>query len=110
MIWSIGGLGMGMATSTLGVLLLDQSATDAQGANSAAMQISDSIAESLALAIGAVTFAILLTVDSTTAYARGVRHLGRVRHGRAWRWQDGWSLRRSAHERQTVMCPLPLAI
>ncbi|MGC2235924.1 MAG: hypothetical protein WA584_07165, partial [Pyrinomonadaceae bacterium] len=67
-IWSISGLGMGMATSTLGVLLLDLSAADQQGANSAAMQISDSIAESLALAIGAVTFAILLTVDSTAAY------------------------------------------
>ncbi|MEO8094909.1 MAG: hypothetical protein ABI632_08250, partial [Pseudolysinimonas sp.] len=65
---AIGGLGMGMSTSTLGVLLLDQSATEEQGANSAAMQISDSIAESLALAIGAVTFAILLTVDATSAY------------------------------------------
>jgi MFS family permease len=67
-IWAIGGLGMGMATSTLGVLLLDLSATEEQGANSAAMQISDSIAESLALAVGAVTFAILLAVDATTAY------------------------------------------
>jgi len=67
-VWAIGGLGMGMSTSTLGVLLLDQSATEEQGANSAAMQISDSIAESLALAIGAVTFAILLTVDTTSAY------------------------------------------
>ncbi|MCW2800153.1 MAG: transporter [Aeromicrobium sp.] len=67
-IWAIGGLGMGMATSTLGVLLLDLSATEEQGSNSAAMQISDSIAESLALAIGAVTFAMLLAVDATTAY------------------------------------------
>jgi MFS family permease len=67
-IWAIGGLGMGLAQSTLGVLLLDQSATEEQGSNSAAMQISDSIAESLALAIGAVTFAILLTTDAMIAY------------------------------------------
>jgi MFS family permease len=67
-IWSIGGLGMGMATSTLGVLLLDHSAVTEQGANSAAMQISDSIVESLALAIGSVVFASLLTSHAMTGY------------------------------------------
>ncbi len=66
--WSIGGLGMGMAASTLGVLMLDHSAPEEQGVNSAAMQTSDAIADSLVLAIGSVMFAILLTSHPMTGY------------------------------------------
>lgn len=67
-IWSIGGLGMGMAASTLGVLLLDHSAPGEQGANSAAMQTSDAAVQSLVLAIGSVVFAIMLTSHAMTGY------------------------------------------
>lgn len=67
-VWSVGGLGMGLAASTLGVLLLDHSAAGEQGANSAAMQTSDAVAQSLVLAIGSVVFAIMLANDEMTGY------------------------------------------
>ncbi len=68
LVWSIGGLGMGMAASTLGVLLLDHSAPGEQGVNSAAMQTSDAAVQSIVLAIGSVVFAILLTSHAMTGY------------------------------------------
>jgi MFS family permease len=67
-VWAVGGLGMGMAASTLGVLLLDHSSPGEQGANSAAMQTSDSVLQSLVLALGSVVFALVLTTDEMTAY------------------------------------------
>ena len=67
-VWAVGGLGMGMAASTLGVLLLDHSAPGEQGANSAGMQTSDAVAQSLVLALGSVVFAVMLTVDELVAY------------------------------------------
>ena len=67
--WSVGGLGMGMAASTLGVLLLDHSTPVEQGANSAAMQTSDAVVQSLVLAVGSVVFAVMLGVDEMTGYA-----------------------------------------
>jgi len=66
--WAVGGFGMGMAVSTLGVLMLDHSAPQEQGANSAGMQTSDSVSESLVLAIGSVVFAVMLSVDEMVAY------------------------------------------
>ena len=67
-VWSIGGLGMGMAASTLGVLLLDHSAAGEQGLNSAAMQTSDAAVQSLVLAVGSVVFAVMLTSHELTGY------------------------------------------
>jgi MFS family permease len=67
-IWSVGGLGMGMAASTLGVLLLDHSAPGEQGFNSAAMQTSDAVIQSLVLAVGSVVFAIMLANHEMTGY------------------------------------------
>ncbi|KQV73731.1 hypothetical protein ASC61_01145 [Aeromicrobium sp. Root344] len=66
--WSVGGLGMGLAASTLGVLLLDHSGAGEQGANSAAMQTSDAVVQSLVLAVGSVVFAVMLGVDDVTGY------------------------------------------
>ncbi len=66
--WAVGGLGMGLAASTLGVLLLDHSSTAEQGANSAAMQVNDAVAESLVLSAGSVVFATMLTIDATVGY------------------------------------------
>ncbi|MBV9871170.1 MAG: MFS transporter [Frankiaceae bacterium] len=40
-IWSLAGAGMGLAMPTISVLLIDLSPDDEQGANSAALQISD---------------------------------------------------------------------
>ena len=67
-VWSIGGLGMGMAASTLGVLLLDHSAPGEQCVNSAAMQTSDAAVQSIVLAVGSVVFAIMLTTHAMTGY------------------------------------------
>lgn len=67
-LWSVGGLGMGMAVSTLGVLLLDHSAPGEQGVNSAAMQTSDAMLESLALALGSAIFALMLASHARTGY------------------------------------------
>lgn len=49
--WVVGGLGMGMAFPTLSVLALDLSAPSEQGANSSALQISDTVGASLALGV-----------------------------------------------------------
>ncbi len=67
-VWSVGGLGMGMAASTLGVLLLDHSEPGEQGANSAAMQTSDAAVQSLVLALGSVVFAGLLASHAMTGF------------------------------------------
>lgn len=67
-LWSVGGVGMGLAAPTLGVLLLDNSEPDQQGANSAAMQTNDAVVQSLVLAVGGVVFATMLTVHAMTGY------------------------------------------
>jgi MFS family permease len=41
--WALAGLGMGLGITSLGVLLLELSPAEAQGANSAALQISDAV-------------------------------------------------------------------
>jgi MFS family permease len=66
--WAVGGLGMGIAVSTLGVLMLDHSTPAEQGANSAAMQTSDAVLESLVLALGSVVFAIMLAEHEQAGY------------------------------------------
>jgi MFS family permease len=66
--WAVGGLGMGIAVSTLGVLMLDHSTPAEQGANSAAMQTSDAVLESLVLALGSVVFAIMLAEHEQVGY------------------------------------------
>ncbi|MCW2913324.1 MAG: major facilitator superfamily 1 [Actinomycetia bacterium] len=49
--WVVAGAGMGFGLSSLSVLVMNQSAPAAQGTNSAAMQISDTIGASLAVGI-----------------------------------------------------------
>jgi MFS family permease len=67
-VWSLGGLGMGMAASTLGVLVLDHSTTAEQGVNSAAMQTSDAVTQSLVLALGSVAFTVVLAEHEQVGY------------------------------------------
>jgi MFS family permease len=50
--WGVAGLGMGLGMPSVGVLLLDQSAEDRRGADSAAFQIADVTGS--ALCVGAV--------------------------------------------------------
>lgn len=56
--WIIGGAGMGLALSSLSVLVLNQSAEDEQGVNSAALQLADTLGSSLAVGVaGALVIA-----------------------------------------------------
>jgi MFS family permease len=67
--WALAGLGIGMAYSTLGVLLLDRSADGGEGAASSAMQINDAVVQSLWLALGSIVFAALLPVAPASGFA-----------------------------------------
>ncbi|WP_141314043.1 MFS transporter [Streptomyces spinoverrucosus] len=57
--WGFGCLGMGLVISSTSVLLLQLSAPDQAGTNSAALQISDGLSNVLLLAVGGAAFAAL---------------------------------------------------
>ncbi|MEU6390714.1 MFS transporter [Streptomyces sp. NPDC046939] len=57
--WGFGCLGMGLVISSTSVLLLQLSAPEEAGANSAALQISDGLANVVLLAAGGAAFAAL---------------------------------------------------
>ncbi len=69
LLWPLAGLGMGMATSTLSVLLLETAPAGEHGAASAAMQTNDAVVQAMGLALGSAVFAALLTRSSETAFA-----------------------------------------
>jgi MFS family permease len=49
--WILGGAGMGLALASLSVLVLDYSAKEEQGSNSAALQLSDMLGSALAIGV-----------------------------------------------------------
>jgi hypothetical protein len=49
-VWTVAGTGMGVAMPTISVLLLERSTADRQGANSAALQISDMVGSIVGIA------------------------------------------------------------
>ncbi|MEV3859355.1 MFS transporter [Streptomyces sp. NPDC050095] len=57
--WGFGCLGMGLVVSSTSVLLLQLSAPEEAGANSAALQISDGLSNAVLLAAGGAAFAAL---------------------------------------------------
>ncbi|WP_432133291.1 MFS transporter [Streptomyces sp. bgisy154] len=57
--WALGCFGMGLVISSSSVLLLQLSAPEEAGANSAALQISDALSNVLLLAAGGAAFAAL---------------------------------------------------
>lgn len=57
--WGFGCLGMGLVISSTSVLLLQLSAPEEAGANSAALQISDGLSNVVLLAVGGAAFAAL---------------------------------------------------
>ncbi|MGD6752514.1 MFS transporter [Streptomyces sp. BH105] len=57
--WAFGCLGMGLVISSTSVLLLQLSAPEEAGSNSAALQISDGLSNALLLAAGGAAFAAL---------------------------------------------------
>ncbi|MER5601734.1 MFS transporter [Streptomyces sp. NPDC002265] len=58
-VWAVGCFGLGPVISSTGVLLLQLSAPEEAGANSAALQISDGLSSALLLAAGGAAFAAL---------------------------------------------------
>jgi MFS family permease len=66
--WSLTGLGMGTVFPTLSVLVLEYSELDQQGANSSALQLSDSLSTATVLAVGGSLFAVLEPRSAVTAY------------------------------------------
>lgn len=58
-VWGVGCFGMGIVIASTSVLLLQLSAPQDAGANSAALQISDGLANVLLLAAGGAAFAAL---------------------------------------------------
>jgi len=58
-LWAIGCYGMGMVISGTSVLLLKLSAPEEAGTNSAALQLSDSLSNTVLLAVSGVIFAAL---------------------------------------------------
>lgn len=58
-VWGVGCFGMGIVIASTSVLLLKLSAPQDAGANSAALQISDGLANVLLLAAGGAAFAAL---------------------------------------------------
>ncbi|TCO24536.1 MFS transporter [Kribbella steppae] len=66
--WSLTGLGMGTVFPTLSVLVLEYSERDEQGANSSALQLSDSLSTATVLAVGGSLFAALEPHSAVTAY------------------------------------------
>jgi MFS family permease len=69
LVWPLAGLGMGMAMSTLSVLLLETAPSGEHGAASAAMQTNDAVVQAMGLALGSAVFAALLTHSSEVAFA-----------------------------------------
>jgi MFS family permease len=66
--WGLTGLGMGTVFPTLSVLVLEYSERDEQGANSSALQLSDSLSTATVLAVGGSLFAVLEPRSAVTAY------------------------------------------
>lgn len=76
--WAVGCLGMGLVIGSTSVLLLKLSAPEEAGANSAALQISDALANVVLLAAGGAAFAALgggaVGAAHTAAEGAGASH------------------------------------
>ena len=66
--WTVGGAGMGMSISSVGVLMLGLSAPEETGENSASLQVSDALGNVLLTSLAGVLFTSLGT-GSTGAFA-----------------------------------------
>ena len=66
--WGVAGFGMGLVYPTLSVLTLEMSRRDEQGENSSALQLSDAMFSTAALAIAGSLFAVLVGRSTAGAY------------------------------------------
>ena len=69
--WALSGLGMGMVMPTLSLLTLSASAPGDEGRNSSALQISDALASTVALAVTGTAFVALIDLGGVLAYLVG---------------------------------------
>lgn len=67
LLWSVGGVGMGIGVASTSVRVLALSAADRRGFHSSALQISDMLGQALLVGLGGVLVAALATPDSPTA-------------------------------------------
>jgi MFS family permease len=93
--WTVGGTGMGLAMASVAVLTLQLSPSRDQGANSAALQVSDSLFSAVTIGVGGAIYALGLRHGSGSWALRvidvlmvgiavlGVVVAGRVRPQRA---------------------------
>jgi len=93
--WTVGGTGMGLAMASVAVLTLQLSPPKDQGANSAALQVSDSLFSAVTIGVGGAIYALGLRHDAGSWALRvidllmvgiavlGVLVAGRVRPERA---------------------------
>jgi MFS family permease len=74
--WTLAGLGMGISYPTLALLGLQLAEPGHQGQASSALQISDSMTSSIALAISGSIFAALIATSPQAAYLAGFAFAG----------------------------------
>ncbi|MET3987740.1 MFS transporter [Streptomyces sp. PvR034] len=82
LVWGVGCLGMGLVIGPTSVLLLQLSPPEEAGANSAALQISDALANVVLLALGGAAFAALGggSVGAAHAVTEAVGSAGSASH------------------------------
>ncbi|MDN5853850.1 MAG: MFS transporter, partial [Actinomycetia bacterium] len=69
--WALSGLGMGMVMPTLSLLTLSASASGDEGRNTSALQISDALASTVALAVTGTALLALIDLGGVLAYLVG---------------------------------------
>ncbi|MFI7297073.1 MFS transporter [Streptomyces sp. NPDC050121] len=82
--WAFGCFGMGLVISSTSVLLLQLSAPEEAGANSAGLQIADGLSNALLLAAGGAAFAALGGGSGTVAHAATDATVGGASHPAAF--------------------------
>lgn len=70
--WLLGGSGIGMAYSSLTVLLMGASGEREQGRNASALQVGETLTTSLLLGLSAWVFAALRPVSATAGFTTGL--------------------------------------
>jgi MFS family permease len=67
--WALTGLGIGMLYGTVSTFVLSHSPANAQGANSSALQLCESLTVATTLAVGGTIYASLLDLSTASAFA-----------------------------------------
>jgi hypothetical protein len=82
--WAVGGLGIGLAMASLAVLLLNLSPPAEAGANSAALQVSDALANVVLVSAAGTVFAALGGATHGAAFAAVFLPMAAIALSGAW--------------------------